>query len=420
MKKNMNKKGFTIVELVIVIAVIAILAAVLIPTFISLVNKANLSADKQAVTQMNTVLSAETNVDSLEKAIDVLEAGGYNAAESLIPVSNDHAFYWYKGYNIVILVKQAEGEEPTLVWPEDEKYAAGFQGDFALSGDAKVIFALKEGIKYVDVAAKDASTLSNALTLGTKNIKIADNVTFNKTAAVAEGAEVILDLGTKTLATAVRDAAGSHHYALDVSGDVTVSNGTIDARGVQAYANGKITVEDGATINAIDNNGGAALWVYAGGEIVVNGGNFNALNGDCDHVNDAAGSREPGLINNSGKATIYGGTFKSVSNCYSVNTTGEMVINGGDFTASRGVVAASAGTLEITAGTFTTEEGAKAWCVYAAGDAQVVINGGTFNGANVFCVDGDNATITVKAGVVVNGTTLASDVVLNSTNPTLK
>ena len=42
MKKS-NKKGFTIVELVIVIAVIAILAAVLIPTFGGMVGKANTS-----------------------------------------------------------------------------------------------------------------------------------------------------------------------------------------------------------------------------------------------------------------------------------------------------------------------------------------------------------------------------------------
>lgn len=47
MKKS-NKKGFTIVELVIVIAVIAILAAVLIPTFSNVVEKANESKDMQA------------------------------------------------------------------------------------------------------------------------------------------------------------------------------------------------------------------------------------------------------------------------------------------------------------------------------------------------------------------------------------
>ncbi len=46
MKKN-NKKGFTIVELVIVIAVIAILAAVLIPTFTGVTEKAQKSAALQ-------------------------------------------------------------------------------------------------------------------------------------------------------------------------------------------------------------------------------------------------------------------------------------------------------------------------------------------------------------------------------------
>lgn len=46
MRKS-NKKGFTIVELVIVIAVIAILSAVLIPTFGSIVDKANESAALQ-------------------------------------------------------------------------------------------------------------------------------------------------------------------------------------------------------------------------------------------------------------------------------------------------------------------------------------------------------------------------------------
>ena len=42
MKRN-NKKGFTIVELVIVIAVIGILAAVLIPTFSGVIDDANAS-----------------------------------------------------------------------------------------------------------------------------------------------------------------------------------------------------------------------------------------------------------------------------------------------------------------------------------------------------------------------------------------
>ena len=46
----MNKKGFTIVELVIVIAVIAILAGVMIPTFGGIIKTAQESGEMQRVT----------------------------------------------------------------------------------------------------------------------------------------------------------------------------------------------------------------------------------------------------------------------------------------------------------------------------------------------------------------------------------
>lgn len=48
MKKLNNKKGFTIVELVIVIAVIGILAAVLVPTFSNVIKNAKESAAMQS------------------------------------------------------------------------------------------------------------------------------------------------------------------------------------------------------------------------------------------------------------------------------------------------------------------------------------------------------------------------------------
>ena len=60
MKRN-NKKGFTIVELVIVIAVIAILAGVLIPTFAGIVAKANKSNIEQETRASLTVVLAEEN-----------------------------------------------------------------------------------------------------------------------------------------------------------------------------------------------------------------------------------------------------------------------------------------------------------------------------------------------------------------------
>ena len=78
--KRTNKKGFTIVELVIVIAVIAILAAVLIPNISKLVQKANTSADESLVRNLNTALSMDvekhtTMSEALKAAKD---NGGYD------------------------------------------------------------------------------------------------------------------------------------------------------------------------------------------------------------------------------------------------------------------------------------------------------------------------------------------------------
>lgn len=60
---NSKKRGFTIIELVIVIAVIAILAGVLIPTFVSVIKKANVSSDTALVRNINEALAAEDVTD---------------------------------------------------------------------------------------------------------------------------------------------------------------------------------------------------------------------------------------------------------------------------------------------------------------------------------------------------------------------
>ena len=63
--KKMNRKGFTIVELVIVIAVIAILAGVLIPTFSGIVEKAQKSAALQEARNAYTEMYADDIADGV-------------------------------------------------------------------------------------------------------------------------------------------------------------------------------------------------------------------------------------------------------------------------------------------------------------------------------------------------------------------
>ncbi len=99
MKKKQGK-AFTIVELVIVIAVIAILAAVLIPTFSTVIKKAKVSADEQAAANMNTALSAyaaESSINGTEDLDKVFsDIYGESYAKVLQPQSASYGYhFWY-------------------------------------------------------------------------------------------------------------------------------------------------------------------------------------------------------------------------------------------------------------------------------------------------------------------------------------
>lgn len=64
MKKLLNKKGFTLIELIVVIAIIAILAAILIPALLNYIEQAN-------------VTKAQSNARSLYSSV-VLKAATEN------------------------------------------------------------------------------------------------------------------------------------------------------------------------------------------------------------------------------------------------------------------------------------------------------------------------------------------------------
>ena len=93
MKKN-NKKGFTIVELVIVIAVIAILAAVLIPTFSSVIKKAKVNNDIQLVRNLNTALATDNKKHvTMQSALDSAAEFGYDVAK-INASATDNEILW--------------------------------------------------------------------------------------------------------------------------------------------------------------------------------------------------------------------------------------------------------------------------------------------------------------------------------------
>lgn len=117
--KASKKRGFTIVELIIVIAVIAILAAVLIPTFSNLISRANESVDIQAARNMNTFLATAKYTDGVNSILDVydvFEDSGFKV-ENYSPLYKGRHYYYDIGYNQILYVDDGG----TVLYPEEHK-----------------------------------------------------------------------------------------------------------------------------------------------------------------------------------------------------------------------------------------------------------------------------------------------------------
>lgn len=101
------KKAFTITELVIVIAVIAILAAVLIPTFSNIIRRANQSADTQNIKSMNETLNAAELLDekptTMSEVISIVAESGY-LIENLSPTGSGYDIVWDEAHNRLALI----------------------------------------------------------------------------------------------------------------------------------------------------------------------------------------------------------------------------------------------------------------------------------------------------------------------------
>jgi len=63
-KARKNKKGFSLVELIVVIAIMAVLVAILAPQFLKYVERSRVSADKQNVTEIINAVQAYASDDT--------------------------------------------------------------------------------------------------------------------------------------------------------------------------------------------------------------------------------------------------------------------------------------------------------------------------------------------------------------------
>lgn len=245
-----KKKGFTITELVIVIAVIAILAAVLIPTFASLVNSASQPADAHAVSQMNRVLAKHTDgsVNTVSDAINVLKKEKIDL-DDYKPLKKNHYFYFYvqngtpkivymdKDDNVVY-PKDAkiDGEQLTSLTgavPTDDDYVISETGEVTIDSGAKLAHLLetKRGRYNENPSSENLHiTLSGNIDLRGASVDFGStngNITLSgENAAVLSG----LRADQSTVTVADEFVGTKHGYGLFgniAGGTVTIENLTI-------------------------------------------------------------------------------------------------------------------------------------------------------------------------------------------------
>ena len=358
--KNTNKKGFTLVELLVVIAILAILATVAVVGYTSFTKKAEISADQQAVVQMNKVLEADKTLNGVPADVDAVKAlliaNDYNGA--LTTYYSGYQLAWLKSDNVIVLV-----EKDAIVYPED--------------------YAGKTGYELLTRLATDAGSLTGGLKDG-ETLHVNANINADGGLSLDAAGEYVVNLNGNTINSS--DYVGSW---VD-GGKLVVSNGIIDATAsgqkISVYADegGYVELNNVQVYSAATAN---PLQCYGGTMVLNNVTTAQHGVADTSWYNSAVM-----VVNNvhqvDGVWTIYG---------EQAHTT----INSGMYSGDKAVMmCAPGGTVIINGGTFVGHTAAVQADYnpnYANQGALYVveINGGTFNG-NIKIATG--VTCTVNGG----------------------
>lgn len=141
--KKMNNKGFSLVELIIVVAIMAVLVGVLAPQYIKYLDKSKVGADKQLADNLRQAITTTLADPDITDGLNATGALPKTNVEMTDPGTSK---FWKEVYDImgVATVSELEGKiklEPTGV---SIKYTVGTDKNVKIS----VAYATQSNTKY--------------------------------------------------------------------------------------------------------------------------------------------------------------------------------------------------------------------------------------------------------------------------------
>lgn len=393
-----NRKGFTLVELLVVIAILAILATVAVVGYSSFIESGKQSNDETLVAQMNKILEANETIDgknqSIVEAMNDVLSEGITYDQFTLQVS-DHVIVWDKDTDRFVIVDNDDmGGYETIESATKTALAANDEGNYVINDDMII-------------------DLSEKITLDDKQIEINANVIFvngeiysskmlsNSAIVVGNGGSLTINSGS--IIGVTDSSAGKYFSTIGVKagGTAVVNGGTIEAQKGNSGASGYAIIVTGEGSECYINGG----TLKAQGNAALGGNGSEGNNGTYIEVNGGVLESDDGAIYHpqNGTLKITGGEIKGGSALYV--KAGYVEITGGTFTATSAhkEYKYGGGSFNFTGDTIVVDS-----CDYPGGVPTVKISGATLN-----CESGCE-----KVGVYHYGDATAANVTLDGNTVT--